>query len=187
MREATLEDKQRVVAIIAQAFDQNDSVNYVVKQDKKRKLRIVLLIEYSFYQGIQFGKVLISENERAACILIFPWLKKTTFSSILWDMKLVIKVIGLKRVGNILKRERLLKKNHPKKRFCHLWYIGVDPAYQHRGIGSKLLEEILQTYNAMTFYLETSVSSNLRFYKKFDFEVIETIDLGYDLYVLKST
>ncbi len=186
MREAILKDKHRVVDIISQAFDQNNSVNYVVKQDKKRKSRIALLIEYCFYQGIQFGKVLISEDERAACILVFPWLKKTTVSSILWDAKLILKVIGLGRVGDVLKRERLLKANHPGEPFYHLWYIGVDPEYQNSGIGSKLLEEVLQTYNDKTVYLETSVFSNLKFYKKFDFEVVETIDLGYNLYVLKK-
>ncbi|WP_103864828.1 N-acetyltransferase [Aquimarina sp. I32.4] len=187
MRLATIMDKQRIVDIISKSFDQNNSVNYVVKQDKKRKKRLRLLIEYSIYQGMEFGKVFISKDQNAACILLFPFKKKTTWSSAIWDAKLVLMVIGIQRVNAVMKREKLLKKNHPKESFYHLWYIGVDPEYQNKGTGSELLDKVLESYNDKPVYLETSVVSNLRWYQRFGFEIIETIDLGYNLYVLKKS
>ena len=36
MRKATVNDKQLVIDILKKAFDDNKSVNYVVKQDQKR-------------------------------------------------------------------------------------------------------------------------------------------------------
>ena len=36
MIKATYQDKDRVVDILAESFDDNQSVNYIVKQDKKR-------------------------------------------------------------------------------------------------------------------------------------------------------
>lgn len=37
MRKATKKDKNKVIKIPAESFDTNNSVNSVVKQDKKRK------------------------------------------------------------------------------------------------------------------------------------------------------
>ncbi|WP_062053000.1 GNAT family N-acetyltransferase [Aquimarina longa] len=186
MREATSNDKKRIIDIISTSFDKNKSINYVVKQDKKRGQRIRSLIEYSFFYGMEFGKVFISNDDKATCIIIHSNKKRGTLKSILWDLKLVIKCIGIKRVPAVMKRENLVKKNHPKEDFIHLWYIGVDPKYQNQGIGSDLLKEVLKEYSSKPYYLETSTLSNLPFYKKFGFNVINKIDLGYQLFIMKK-
>lgn len=36
MIRATYKDRNRVVNILAESFDDNQSVNYIIKQDKKR-------------------------------------------------------------------------------------------------------------------------------------------------------
>ncbi len=186
MRGATLNDKKRIVDIISSSFDQNKSINYVIKQDEKRYQRIKLLIEYSFFYGMKFGKVYISNDNKAACIVLFPNKKKVTIESILWDLKLAIKCIGLKRVPAVMKRESLVKKNHPKEDFIHLWYIGVDPKYQNQRIGSNLLKKVLIEDTSKPYYLETSTLSNLTFYQKIGFKIINKIDLGYKLFVMKK-
>ena len=183
---ATQKDKERIIDIIATSFDTNKSINYVVKQDDKRRERLRSLIEYSIFQGEKFGKVVMSEDRNAACIILHPWQKKVTLSSILWDLRLITNVIGVRNVGRVLTREKLLKKNYPKTPFYHLWYIGVDPKYQNRGIGSKLLREVLESCNDKPIYLETSVVSNLDWYAKHNFEIMDTLELGYTLYVLRK-
>ncbi len=179
-------DKQRIVDIIVDSFDDNKSTNYIIKQDANRKQRLRRLVEYSVFQGEKFGKLFISDDKNGACIVLFPWSKKITLSSLLWDFRLVVTVIGLTRVKDILKREKLLKKNHPKTPFYHLWYIGVDSNHQNKGIGSKLLDEVLAYCEDKPVYLETSVVSNLDWYGKYGFEVIKTLDLVYTLYVLRK-
>ena len=186
MREATFNDKEIVINIISKSFDENQSVNYVVKQDRDRKKRIALLMKYSFFYGYNFGKIYISEDDKAACILLFSDRKKVTLKSIIWDIKLATKCIGVFRVEKVLKRESAIKKNHPKKPFIHLWYIGVDPMFQNKGVGSKLLNEILLRYPKKLFYLETSTATNIPFYEKFGFKTVEKIDLGYMLNILKK-
>ncbi|WP_271769103.1 GNAT family N-acetyltransferase [Aquimarina algiphila] len=183
---ATNADKKRIIEIILESFKDNQSVNYIVKQDQKRVKRISKLIEYSFFQGNEFGEIFISEDRNAACIVIFPDQKKTTFYSILWDLKLMAEVIGIRKVRAALKREALLKKNYPKTPYVHLWYIGVDPPHQKKGIGSALLEEVITFCGDKPIYLETSVVSNLAWYEKFGFECLKILDLGYILYLLKK-
>ncbi len=182
----TTKDRERIVDIIVDSFDDNKSTNYIIKQDTKRKQRLRRLIEYSVFQGEKFGKLFMSDDKNGACILLFPWSKKTTLTSLIRDVRLVVTVIGFTRVKEVLKREKLLKKNHPRTPFYHLWYIGVDSNCQNKGIGSKLLDEVLTYCVDKPVYLETSVASNLDWYGKYGFEIIETLDLGYTLYVLRK-
>jgi ribosomal protein S18 acetylase RimI-like enzyme len=83
-----------------------------------------------------------------------------------------------------MKREKLIKAHQPAEPFYYLWFVGVYPDFQGKGIGSKLLDEIFQYYkkDERPFYLETSVLTNLPWYKKYGFEIINEIDIGYKLF-----
>jgi ribosomal protein S18 acetylase RimI-like enzyme len=187
MRRAELKDKRLVIDILSKSFDTNRSVNYVIKQDAHRSDRIRSLMEYSFNTCFYSGDVWISDDELACALLLFPEKKKTTVRSILWDVNLATNAIGLSRVFTVLKRESLIKKNHPDRQFTYLWFIGVDPHVQKRGVGSKLLNEVIDmnAKKERPIYLETSVANNLSWYKKFGFEIYHKIDLNYDLYLLR--
>ncbi|MBC8111344.1 MAG: N-acetyltransferase, partial [Verrucomicrobia bacterium] len=89
MKEAAKHDKSIVLKILMESFDDNPSVNYVIKQDEKRKRRIKELMSYSFEYCLLFGKVFLSENEDGCVMLLYPTLKKTTFSTLLLDIKFV--------------------------------------------------------------------------------------------------
>ncbi|MTI29336.1 GNAT family N-acetyltransferase, partial [Xanthovirga aplysinae] len=80
------------------------------------------------------------------------------------------------------------KKKHPEDPFIHFWLMAVSPESQGKGIGKKLLLQVLERYKNSTkpFYLETTTKSNLEFYTKNGFKVIDYTDLlNYPLYFLK--
>nr|WP_294897567.1 hypothetical protein [uncultured Pedobacter sp.] len=58
------------------AFDENLSVNYIVKKDKHRVERIKVLMDYSFDMCRRYGEVYLSEDENACALVLFPDLKK---------------------------------------------------------------------------------------------------------------
>lgn len=186
MKRASANQKSLVVDILTKSFDDNKSVNYVVKQDKKRVSRIRVLMDYSFDVCSAFGDVWITEDEQACALVLYPDMKRSTFNSILWDVNLATSAIGLLRVSKVLGREAKIKAFHPKDRFSYLWFIGVAPENQNRGRGSRLLEEIVHDseMKGRPIYLETSVDRNLPWYKKCGFEVFQTLDFGYSLYML---
>ena len=187
MKRVDTNQKSLVVDILAKSFDDNRSVNYVVKQDEARKKRIRGLMEYSFNICQAFGDVWIDDNNQACALVLYPDQKRITFSAVLWDAKLALSVIGMNRVAQTLSREAKIKSFHPNDQFSYLWFIGVSPEFQNKGKGSQLLEEIIQISEVKErpIFLETSVQRNIPWYKKHGFEIFQTLDLGYTLYMLR--
>lgn len=187
MRQANCKEKNLIIDILTQSFESNKSVNYIIPQDNKRINRIRALMDYSFEVCSLFGEVLISDDKKACALIVYPDKKKTTLKTIVLDIKLIIQCVGLKNIKKTLSREALIQKIQPKETMTYLWFIGVNQAEQNKGIGSLLLQQIIQKsiQDHRPIYLETSTTKNLPWYSKFGFKVYSEQDLGYRLYFLK--
>ncbi len=187
MRKANGNDRPTIIDILTESFNDNKSVNYVVKQDQNRVDRIIKLMNYSFDVCNEFGEVWLSDDHHACALILFTDKKRSSFRTLLWDLKLALSVIGLDRVSGVLKRESMIKSNHPREPIAYLWFIGVSPHQQHRGIGSAFIQEIIKECERKKrpIYLETSAKRNLRWYQRFGFELYHSLDLSYTLYLLR--
>lgn len=188
MKKARYTDKELVVDILTRSFNANQSVNYIVKQDKKRIKRISALMDYSFEVCYMFGNVFLSNDEKACALVLYPDRKKTTFRSILLDAKLIISCVGVKNIRRTLDREAKIKQVQVKDKMYYLWFIGVNPEYQNTGIGTGLLKEVINDSQVQNrpIYLETSTLKNLPWYKSQGFKVYHELDLGYRLFFLNK-
>ena len=189
MIKATYSDKSLIVDILVQSFDTNKSINFIVQQDSKRLQRIKILMEYSFEICYMFGSVFLSEDRKGCALILHPEKKATTLKSMYWDTKLAFYCIGISRISKVLKRESLIKNNHPKTPICYLWFLAVHPDEQKQGIGSKLIKSIIQksVEDKRDIYLETSTLTNIEWYQKFNFKIIKELDLGYKLFIFKRS
>jgi hypothetical protein len=79
MRKAGISDKSIILDILTRPFDDNKSVNYVVKQDQNRVDRITKLMDYSFNVCNEFGEVWISDDQQACALILFPDKKRSSF------------------------------------------------------------------------------------------------------------
>ncbi|HMU47317.1 MAG TPA: GNAT family N-acetyltransferase [Chitinophagaceae bacterium] len=188
MRIANNTDRELVVNILSASFETNKSVNYIIKQDVKRRLRISRLMEYSFDTCYSFGKVFLSDDGQACALILLPDKRKTTFRTILNDLKLIFTCTGLGNALKALRRETKIKSFQPQDPIYYLWFIGVIPEAQGRGIGSKLMKELLAEcgFHNRTICLETSSTRNLHWYEQFGFSIYNKLDLGYKLFFLKK-
>lgn len=188
MKKVTTAAKSKVVNILTKAFNENLSVNYIVKQDKHRAKRIKALMDYSFDICNKYGEVYFSEDENACALVLFPELKNDSFWTISKDLELIAKSIGFLNIFKALKRESLIKKAQLKDNVYYLWFIGVDPSSQSNGLGSELLNGLVRKAKQMgrTVCLETSTERNIPWYQKNGFEIYNKIDLGYELFFLKN-
>ncbi len=182
MLKATRQDKQLVTDILTRSFATNNSVNYIVQQDHKKMRRIQALMEYSFEICFLFGEVLLSEDRKAAALILYPEKKRKT---LLLDLKLLLQSVGIRNAKKVLDREAKIAQIKPKATMTYIWFIGVDPDHHHAGIGSKLLENII-AHSSRPIYLETSMLKNLPWYERYGFQVYGELDLGYKMYFLKK-
>jgi len=176
--------RQIVLAILHKSFKDNKSTNFVVKQDKKKDKRIKILLEYCYAKGEQQGTIYLSPDNNACAIVLYPEKEKTTLKGLYYMIKLLFGGIGLFRVGKITNREKTIQKHHPTYAFNHLWYIGVNPDQQGKGLGTQLMNRIMEDSKKLNrpLFLETSNEKNFPFYERLGFKRIAEMDnLGYPL------
>ena len=180
-------DKDFIVSILVSSFDENKSVNYIIRQDSKRVKRIRRLMEYSYDVCNLFGDIFITEDKKGCALLIFPDKKRTTLKSILLDAKFAFTCLGISNINKAMKREAKIKQVHPNELLYYLWFIGVGSRNQNNGIGSRLLKDLIIEAKKQnrTICLETSTLKNLPWYEKFGFSIYHEFDFGYKLYCLK--
>jgi ribosomal protein S18 acetylase RimI-like enzyme len=141
---------------------------------------------YSFDVCSMCGDVLITDDNKACALIVYPEKKRTTLKSILLDIGFVFNCIGISNISKAMKREAAIKKQHPAGKLAYLWFIGVKPNEQGNGYGSKLLKEIITKSkdDGRIICLETSTEKNIPWYRKHGFEIYNEMDFGYKLYCM---
>ena len=79
------------------------------------------------------------------------------------------------KVGGVYLRELL--NVHPKEPHWYLMLLAVDPPMQRRGVGTMLMNDALARIDAehVGAYLETQKEDNHAYYRRFGFELRETL------------
>jgi len=178
-------EKRQILDILSAAFDSNKSVGYLVGAGAGREQRIRALIDYSYELCRRYGKIYRSDDGKACALVLCSDRKRATP---LLDLKLIFRCIGLRRLPQVLHREKRIKAQHPQSPFTHLWYIGVAPQAQGNGHGTALLERIIADSAAQhrPVCLETSTRRNLPLYQKAGFRIFHEETLGFPLYFLSN-
>ncbi len=191
MIEADKTHKEKVIEILSECFETNKTVNWIVKQDSKRKERIRHLMDYSFEACIETGQIYITENHTGVIVCSNSDDKLPILEEAFLTLRFVLKVTGIEGIGKALRREKYINQFHPQdEEYIYIWFIGLKKTEQGRGVGSSMLQEVItRSNNEQTpIYLETSNERNFNFYKKHGFEVyhISPDDMfGFKLYFLR--
>lgn len=189
MKKADRTDKTVVIDILTKSFYTNQSVNYIVRQDKEKLQRIKSLMEYSYEICYEFGEVFLSDDIQACALVLYPDRKKINLKTLFLDIKLIANCIGLRSLKKAMRREALIKAIQPKGSLYYIWFIGVKPEHQGSGIGTGLMTELLEHSKSTrrSIYLETSTLKNIPWYENLGFETYSELDLGYKLFFMRKT
>ena len=107
MRKAQKSDLSLVVEILSSSFDENPSVNWVVKQDRKIGKRIQVLCKYAFLTALARGGVYISSDEKGVALCYKYNEKKESLTDYWNQLILALRAIGLKRIPEVLNENRI--------------------------------------------------------------------------------
>jgi len=168
--------REHIINILTESFDKNKSANYAIHPRKRNNAGRKSLMEYALDCTLYRGEVILNKQSTATALLVDSQKAKKTFKQTILDLKLALRVIGLLRVFKVMKRECFIEKHHPKTAFLYLWFLGVKKEHQGKGLGSELLDLIIQKSEASNkpIYLETSMSENVRLYERFGFKIYKT-------------
>ncbi len=191
MTKASNKDKKLVVDILVSAFvpyKEENSINLVVKQDEKRIQRMQILMGYLFERAMLFGEVFISDNRKACLLITYSHKEKVTLKTILLDIQLAFKCIGIERVYTVLKRQQITKRNYPKEKYIRPMIFGVKKEFKGKGTAARLMLKVKNHFknNELPVIIDAASQQNVSLYKKFGFKVIKTEKaLGFPIYFLR--
>ena len=192
MLKATLADRDLVINILHSAFEpimDDNSINFIVKQDAKRSERVKYLMEFLVDDCYDFGEILLSDKKNACILLKYPHKAKTTFAVLWRHVKLAFKSVGLSNVPKVLRRQAAIKKHHIKGEYIHPVIMGATSEVRGFGFGARLIKQLFEDRdekNHLPVIIETTTDENLRMYQRFGFKLIKEVQTkNFPLYFLR--
>ena len=149
MIKADFKDRKLVVDILVEAFeplDDDNSINFVVKQDDRRLERMRILMGYLFDKAMDSGEVFLSDN-RASCLLInYAHKEQFTLGGLLSMLRLAFKCIGVERVAKVLKRQRMVKRNYPKTDHIRPMIFAIKNEFKGGATAPRLITQVFEEF-----------------------------------------
>ncbi|MFI4933544.1 MAG: GNAT family N-acetyltransferase [Caulobacterales bacterium] len=170
-------DLPEVAQTLADAFAVDPHFDWFLRADERRDAA-----RHAFFQFLISKETLgIGRIDRpagggaAAVWMPFEWLGPQPLWSELRFLPTILGATGFSRLGRIFAIREDMDKHHPmERRHAYLWFLGVAPAAQGHGIGSRLLAAANARLDAegMPAYLETGATRNVALYRRHGYEVI---------------
>jgi len=184
-------DKMIVVDILVEAFAplrDDNSINFVVKQDERRIQRMRVLMEYLFDKAIRTGEVFLSDN-RASCLLItYAHKDKFSFATLISSLRLAFLSIGIERIGKVLKRQKIVERNYPDGEYIRPMIFAVKNEYKGTVTSAKLIMQVFKDFknNKLPIIVDTASEDLVKLYQKFGLRIFNTEEeLGFPIYLLR--
>lgn len=187
-------DKHEIIGHVSTLLQEIPTSLEIVKDDHKRQQRFDYLARHMVEKAIRNDALIISENQRGIAILFH---NKKGESDFWWDLKedlkLAIKVTGIKKGLKALKAQKYVKAQRPKDQdYLYCWFWGILP--DSRGSDdSKTAYEMKNKFYALSKELQAPIFAETRIrrislaYRRYGFELFNEWDhpSGGKMYFLK--
>jgi ribosomal protein S18 acetylase RimI-like enzyme len=160
-------DFKAVADMMGRAFDDDPVVNFLAKQDGERSARIRHFMDVALQKmTFPYGETYVREDFRGAAFWNPPG-------------ELPHGLRFNRGIARALSTFDFLEKRHPKAPHYYLLAIGVDPDHQGKGIGSAMLQPMVERLDreGAPSYLESSKDRNVPLYERFGYRVVEEVRL----------
>ncbi|HEY3800757.1 MAG TPA: GNAT family N-acetyltransferase [Caulobacteraceae bacterium] len=174
---ATPADADEVARTLSDAFAVDPHLDWFMRADARRDAaRLAFFQMLVGQQGFPQGRIDRPAGGGAAAIWMpFEWLGPTPLMAELRGLPAMLRATGLARFGRILAIREDMDKHHPmERRHAYLWFLGVAPQAQGRGVGSALLRAANARLDAegLPAYLETGTTRNVALYERHGYQVL---------------
>jgi ribosomal protein S18 acetylase RimI-like enzyme len=175
--QATAADVEEVSRTLSDAFAVDPHISWFMRDDARRDAaRLAFFRMLVGGEGFTQGRIDRPAGGGAAAIWMpFEWLRPTPLMAELRGLPAMLRATGLARFGRLMAIRADMDAHHPLDRpHAYLWFLGVAPAAQGRGIGSALLRAANARLDAegLPAYLETGTTRNVALYERHGFKVL---------------
>ncbi len=170
-------DLVEVVQTLTDAFAVDPHFSWFMRDDGGRDAaRLAFFRLLIGEEGVKRGRIDRPVGGGAAAVWMpFAALGPMPLILELRALPTLLRATGLARFGRLMAIRDDMDRHHPMDRpHAYLWFLGVSPAAQGRGVGSALLRSAAARLDAasMPAYLETGTTRNVALYERHGFKVI---------------
>jgi len=170
-------------AVASRAFYDDSYFRYLFADDAVRARVQPLIFRTQLKHIGSRARIATVRDDRDAIVAVSAWMPPHSFPPSLRVQLAQLpgslrafyrQLSALRVVGTYL---RTLLKVHPKDPHWYLMLLAVDPPLQRRGAGTMLVQHglSLADIEGVGAYLETQKEENLAYYRRFGFELSETL------------
>jgi ribosomal protein S18 acetylase RimI-like enzyme len=170
--------RDRAGEVLARAFHNDPTYEMVLPEEVKRANVLPWLFGRVVGYSLMFGQVYTTPALEGVVCWLPPGQAGLTIGRLvrsgLYATPLKMGLAAYGRFDAYMSYADKLHEHYAPASHWYLWAIGVAPSSQGRGIGSRLLQPVLERANAdgTACYLETGMERNIRFYEKHGFRVV---------------
>jgi hypothetical protein len=187
MRVATKSDRKRVIEIIFKAYKDNPRFLSMIKPgtDEQFKKRLKWLSEFLFDTIEPLKSVFITSLGDGICMVYKNTDRKETLYTWYLQIKMAIRVIGIFRGLEILKREGMVKKLRPAGEYLYFWVLAVDPDKKGFLDMQEIRDEVYARADKINLPIvaETTVKKNRVMYLRYGFKEYNQLETSKDVTV----
>ncbi len=180
--------------VLSRAFYSDPYYVFVMPNGNKRMAQLHWWMKILLRYTLIYGNIYFTDDHKSVAMWMGPDkpmiddIKILSLGLIMYPFK-----IGVRNFIKLLDISGQWDKEHKKlnKRHYYLMVIGVEPEYQQKGIGSRLMQVGLKKADneKLECFLETVTYEDVRFYLKHNFEIVFNKGFGVNnqYWIMKRT
>lgn len=183
VRRATEADIPAMAAVLARAFARDPYVSWLTGDAPERNLRMRMgwtgILRHA---AAGLRETWTTDDVAGVAIWVPPGRGASSFVDSLRMVPALARLTGWRRLREVSAATELLEQRRRTHAPAPHWYLsalGVDPEHQRQGIGTALLQLVLDRADAdaAPAYLETATAHNVLLYERHGFDVVEELIL----------
>jgi len=178
VRLVTTAEIPRAAAALGAAFHDDPVMHWLFPRDPGNRRKAGLFALQMKRYNVPRQAAYTTDDLAGAAMWSPPGTWRVGPVDIVRDLPTILRLIGTRFVV-AMRGLALVEKRHPTAPHWYLGALGTEPAKQGRGIGGALMAPVLDVCDrrGLPAYLESSKERNLAFYRRYGFEVTDTVSL----------
>ncbi len=166
-------DIEALEDVLQAAFFDDPVMSWILPNDGDRDRRLARLFRVLLrFHYLPRRTVWTTSDQAGAALWAAPGHWKVSNAEMLRAMPSLLRALG-RRAATAVSFLNRVDEHHPEEPHWYLGVLGTDPPRQGHGIGSALMQPVLERCDreGLPAYLESSKESNIAFYGRHGFEV----------------